>query len=95
MQDRAELEQLLLDVVHGLKRAGLQDSMRTFHERFLSRPPHQLFEITVSTSGASEWQFKPMVELLLREISAITAADSRSVEARQAEIECVMTLAGF
>jgi hypothetical protein len=46
------------------------------------------------SNGAWVCEFRPMVELLLREILAISSRDE-SVDAREREIAGVMTLAGY
>jgi hypothetical protein len=47
------------------------------------------------SNGAWVCEFRPMVELLLREILAISSRDDESADAREREIAGVMTLAGF
>ena len=94
IQGRAEVEQLLLDVVQTLVRSRLNGAIRSVDARLLSRPPAELLEIRPTSSGAWECEFKPMVELLLREILAISSRNE-SVDAREREIAGVIVLAGY
>jgi len=94
IQGRAEVEQLLLDVVQTLVRSRLNGAIRAVDARLLSRPPADLLEIRPTSSNTWECEFKPMVELLLREILAISSRNE-SVDAREREIAGVMALAGY
>jgi hypothetical protein len=94
IQGRAEVEQLLGEVVQTLARSRLRGAIRSVDARLLSRPPEELLEIRPRPNGAWECEFRPMVELLLREILAISSRDE-SVDAREREIAGVMTLAGY
>jgi hypothetical protein len=94
IQGRAEVEQLLLDVVQTLVRSRLNGAIRSIDARLLSRPPGELLEIRPTSSGAWECEFRPMVELLLREILAISSRNE-SVDAREREIAGVLALAGY
>ena len=77
-----------------LARSGLSGAIRSVDARLLSRPPEELLEIRPVSNGAWVCEFRPMVELLLREILAISSRDE-SVDAREREIAGVMTLAGY
>ena len=94
IQGKAEVEQLLGEVVQTLARSRLNGAIRSVDARLLSRPPEELLEIRPMSNGAWVCEFRPMVELLLREILAISSRDE-SVEAREREIAGVMTLAGY
>ena len=94
IQGKAEVEQLLGEVVQTLARSTLSGAIRSVDARLLSRPPEELLEIRPTSNGAWVCEFRPMVELLLREILAISSRDE-SVGAREREIDGVMTLAGY
>ena len=94
IQGKAEVEQLLGEVVQTLARSTLSGAIRSVDARLLSRPPEELLEIRPASNGAWVCEFRPMVELLLREILAISLRDE-SVDAREREIDGVMTLAGY
>jgi hypothetical protein len=94
MQGKAEAERLLVDVVQALLRGGLNGTVDTVNARLLSKPADALFE---TRAGAAGWEchFKPMVELLLREILFIASRAGRPAELRHAQIAHAITLAGF
>jgi hypothetical protein len=94
-QGKAKVEHLLVSVVQSLLRSGLSAATQSVDSRLLSRPPAELFEARRASTGGWECQFKPMVELLLREILAISSRTDESAEAREGEIARVMALAGF
>ena len=94
IQGKAEVEQLLGEVVQTLARSRLNGAIRSVDARLLSRPPEELLEIRAMSNGAWVCEFRPMVELLLRQILAIASRDE-SVDAREREIAGVMTLAGY
>jgi hypothetical protein len=95
IQGKAEVEQLLVDVVQSLLRSRLGAATQSVDARLLSRPPAELFETGQTSNGGWQCQFKPMVELLLREILAIASRTDRSAETREREIARVIALAGF
>ena len=92
MYGRVQLERLMVEVVHTLRDAHMHDTLRAFDERLLSRPPEHLFEATPENS---EPRFKPMVELLLRELAALGASSAMPVDNRHARAVEAMHLAGF
>jgi hypothetical protein len=95
IQGKAKVEQLLGDVVRTLARSRLSGAIRSVDARLLSRSPEELLAIRPTSNGAWECEFRPMVELLLREILAISSRDDESADAREREIAGVMTLAGY
>jgi hypothetical protein len=70
----------------------MQDTLRAFDERVLSRPAELLFE---TPGDGSEPRFRPMFELLLRELAAVGANTSLPVAGRHARALEAMDLAGF
>jgi len=47
------------------------------------------------SNGVSMWSFKPMVELLLRELLYLATAEDIASDDRLQEMAAVMVLAGF
>jgi hypothetical protein len=85
-------ERLIVDVVHTLRDAQMPETLRAFDECVLSRPPEHLFEVS---ADGSEPRFRPMFELLLRELAAVAATTSLPVADRHARAVEAMHLAGF
>ena len=92
MYGKVELERLIIDVVRGLRDANMLDTLRAFDDRVLSRQPEHLFD---TSADGSEPRFKPMVELLLRELAALGANASSPTHQREAHAAEAMHLAGF
>jgi hypothetical protein len=89
---KVELERLIVDVVRTLRDAQMHQALCAFDERVLSREPEHLFD---TPEDGSEPSFKPMVELLLRELMALgTATDSRLDRLETRALEAIH-LAGF
>lgn len=93
VEHKVELERLIVDVVHTLRDALLHDTLRAFDERVLSRSAEDLFERSDEDHRALT--FKPMLELLLRELGDLASDTSRSHADRHAHALDVMRLAGF
>ena len=91
MYGKVQLERLIVDVVRTLRDAHMQDTLRAFNERVLSLEPEHLFD---APEGA-EPHFKPMFELLLRELSALGTNTSLPLAVRQTRALEAMHLAGF
>lgn len=93
MYDNAELERLMVDAVRTLRDAQMHEALRAFDTRVLSRRPADLFE--PSEAGEDAQVFKPMVELLLRELVALSSNPSLPLDQRHALALEAMELAGF
>lgn len=93
MQGKAELERLIVDVVRTLRNAQMPETLRAFEERVLSRPASDLFE--APADGAEAPRFKPMAELLLRELADASRPPTLSPADRHARAIEAMDLAGF
>ena len=92
MYGKIELERLIVDVVRTLRDARLQDTLHAFEVQVLSRPAADLVE---TPDDGSDPRFKPMVELLLRELASVGANQSLSPTKRHARAVEAMHLAGF
>jgi hypothetical protein len=83
----------MVEVVRTLRDAHMQDTLRAFDDRVLSRAPATLFD--PAAEGQETPSFKPMVELLLHELAALSADDTLPVADRHARAIEAMELAGF
>jgi hypothetical protein len=89
-----EMRQLAMLSIKALEQATLADEARALHDRVLARKPEELMEH--ATHGRQkEWRFKPMVELLLREVHAIALAVDRPIEERRHQVAWVLDVSGF
>lgn len=93
MNGKAELERLMVDVVRTLGAAQMQETLRAFDARVLSRDPADLFDTPEDAAEAPT--FKPMVELLLRELAALSTDAELTPADRDARALEAMALAGF
>lgn len=97
---RREMQALALSAQEALERAGLIDEVRALHQRVLTRAPDELMEAVDDggdgADGRSErWGFKPMVELLFREVRDVASRQDRSLEDRRHEIAWLLDISGF
>jgi hypothetical protein len=88
-----EMRQLAMLTIKALEQATLADEARALHDRVLARRPEELMEHRM-LGRHKEWHFKPMVELLLREVHGIAQAD-RPIEERRHEVAWVLDMSGF
>jgi hypothetical protein len=84
---------MMVDVVRTLRDAQMQETLRAFDARVLSRPANTLFES--ADEGVETPRFKPMAELLLRELAALSADPTLPLADRHARAVEAMDLAGF
>jgi hypothetical protein len=92
---RREMQELALGALEGLQHAGLTDEVRLLHDRVLSRPPAELMERLDLGDDSEFWSFKPMVELLLREVRLLASQSARTHADRRHELEWLIDIAGF
>ena len=92
MERKVELERLIVDVVRTLRDANMHETLHVFDVRVLSLDPAHLFELS---EDGSEPHFKPMLELLLRELTALASMTALTPTARHIRAVEVMHLAGF
>ena len=93
MNGKVELERLVVDVVHTLRAAEMLETLRAFDARVLSRDAAELFDSPAD--GIDGPTFKPMVELLLRELAALSVMLDAAVADRHQRAMEAMDLAGF
>ena len=89
-----EMRELALSALAALERAKLPDAARSVHERVFCRRPEALLD-TYEENGVRRWRFKPMAELLLRELKHIALARHLPLDQRRRRIDWVMEIAGF
>src|SRR5262245_39368020 len=83
---REEMQELALGAITALEQAGLVEEMRSLRSRILDLSPEVLFEASQTPEGGWRWNFKPMVELALREIQDVAGNTSMSESERQRRI---------
>src|SRR5438094_904636 len=91
---KQEMHELVRTTFAALETADLAELVRDLCARVLVRDPDELLETTV-TSGACEWSFKPMVELMFRHVRDLAANVEIPVHERRLEIAATIELAGF
>ena len=94
MRGAAEMRGLALDVLAALERAGLADVARALHDRVFSCSINALLE-SYEENSVVRWRFKPMAELLLRELKQLSTAQNMPVAERRRRIEWTFEMAGF
>jgi hypothetical protein len=94
-EGRREMKNLALAAAAALEHANLRDLLDTLHKRVFHRSADELCETEVV--GEARWMFryKPMVELLLREIIDVTRRAELSPEEQRRRIGWALDVAGF
>jgi hypothetical protein len=90
-----EVQTLAASAVSALESANLLQEARYLHSCVLGRSPEALVEMVESESGSGRWSFKPMVELLLREILHVATVRGLSIEIRRARVRWALEASGF
>ena len=94
MHGAAEMRELALSVLAALERADLADVARTLHDRMFGCDVHALLE-SYEENSVVRWRFKPMAELLLRELKQLASAPHLPIAERRRRIEWTFDMAGF
>jgi hypothetical protein len=94
MRGAAEMRELALSALAALERADLADVARALHDRVFGCSIEALFE-PYEENGLVRWRFKPMAELVLRELKQLAAAQNMPVAERRRRIEWTFDMAGF
>jgi hypothetical protein len=92
---RQEMSELVVDVVSALEAGGLADQVDVLGARVLARGPQEIFDIASSQDDDGEMSFKPMVELLLREVLHLARLDALPAAVRVDQIRWTLEMAGF
>jgi hypothetical protein len=90
---KREMRELAVAAFIALERADLTDILELLQTRVFDRPPSDLMDVEL-VDGIWEWQFKPMVELVLRHISD-TATAPQTIDARRDDLRVVLEMVGF
>jgi len=88
------MHELAVSAFAALDRAELTDVLDLLHTRVFDRRPDDLMDVQL-VDGVWEWQFKPFVELMLRQITDTAAKSRLSMDARRAEVHGVLDMLGF
>jgi hypothetical protein len=86
------MEALAISAVKVMQSVEMTDAI---NDRLFSRGPEELLEYIESTEKRRLRRYRPMVELLLREIVAIGADESLDIVRRRQRIEWALEMAGF
>lgn len=90
-----ELQTLAASAVSALDSADLHQEARYLQSCVLGRSPDALVEMVEPEFGPAKWNFKPMVELLLREILHVATVRGLSIEIRRARVRWALEASGF
>ena len=90
----AEMRELALSALAALERADLADMARALHDRVFGRSVNTLLE-RYEENCVVRWRFKPMTELLLRELKQLASDEGLPLAERRRRIEWTFDLAGF
>jgi hypothetical protein len=94
MRGAAEMRELALSVLAALDRADLADVARTLHDRMFGCDVNALLE-SYEENSVVRWRFKPMAELLLRELKQLATVPGMPIAERRRRIEWTFDMAGF
>ncbi len=94
IRGRQEMQDLLRNTFSALDTESLVDVVQALRERVFGREPDDLLD-TMLVNGVYECSFKPMVELLLRELLYLATVDAPPVDERRQDMIAVIALAGF
>jgi hypothetical protein len=90
-----EMQALAASAVSALESVDLHQEARYLQSCVLGRNPDGLIEMVESQYGPRKWSFKPMVELLLREVLHVATVRGVSVEIRRARVRWALEASGF
>jgi hypothetical protein len=93
--DAKEISDLVGDVVSALEAGGLSDQLDVLEARVLARGPDAIFDGEPQPDHERALSFKPMVELLLREVLHLARLDALPTAARVEQIQWTLEMAGF
>jgi hypothetical protein len=92
IRGRQELEELVRATFSALESES--EIVHALRERVFARDPDELLDSVVS-NGVCVWSFKPMVELLLRELLYLAREDRIPADERRQDMAAAIVLAGF
>ena len=88
------MRELAVSAFAALERAELTDVLDALHTRVFVRAPEELMDVEL-VDGVWSWQFKPMIELMLRHISESAGEPGVPLHVRRAEVHDVLDLLGL
>jgi hypothetical protein len=91
---KEEMHELVRTTFAALEDADLPDAVRELRQRVFTRHADELLETTIE-NDVCYWNFKPMVELMLRHMLALATDAQMSADERKLEVAAVIELAGF
>jgi hypothetical protein len=89
------MKNLALAAAAALDQTNLRDLLDTLHQRVFHRSADELCESEAVGEARWVFRYKPMVELLLREIIEVTRRGDLSPDERRRRIGWVLDVAGF
>jgi hypothetical protein len=92
---RREMQHLAESAVRALERSGHRDTLEALRARLFSRPPEELTNIEPLGDGVFHCHYKPMAELVLREVLEVTRNRRVAKEDQRARIMWALTMGGF
>ena len=90
----AEMRELALSALAALERANLADAARAVQERVLGRSADALLE-AYEENNVQRWRFKPMAELVLRELKCLAEVKHVPLDQRRLRVKLTLDIAGF
>ncbi len=90
--EREQMEALAISALAAVQNAAMVDEV---NRRLFDLPPEDLLEPLDPANGRSEYRYRPMVELLLQELTAVGADASLNGVERQRRIVWALEMAGF
>ena len=91
---KPEMRELAVAAFIALEHADLTDILDALHTRVFGRPPKDLLDVEL-IDGVWCWQFKPMVELMLRHISDTASDPAVPLDVRRDDVRDVLEMLGF
>ena len=88
------MQDLVRATFAALENESMTEVVQALRDRVFTRQPDELLETTVER-GVCQWNFKPMVELMLREVLHLATSDEGPADERRQEIAATIALAGF
>ena len=90
-----EIKALMDQTLEALEKAGLTDMKAEVTRRVCECPAHMVTEYTELQLGQWRWRYKPIVELLLIEITSIARHPHWTNEVRRQQVKWVLHMAGL
>lgn len=91
---RDQMHGLVCATFAALKSGELPEVVQLLMARVFDRNPEDVID-SCDLGAASQWSFKPMVELLLRHVLGVMEIPELVPGERRSEIELALELAGF